>query len=258
MPVNVKDPTELSGANVLGNDDSKLGKVENVYLDNETGRPEWASVKTGMFGGHVSLVPLAEADFDGTDLRVPFDKDLLKTAPHHDPGRELSPQDEQDLYQHYGQSYGQPQQSSGERRDRAGEPGIQGQDTSGPTTDEAMTRSEEQLQVGTEQVQTGKARLRKFIVTENVTQTVPVSREEVRIEREPITDANRGEAMAGGDLTEEEHEVTLTEERAVVTKETVPVERVRLGTEKVTGEETVNESVRKEQIDTDMADPKQR
>jgi uncharacterized protein (TIGR02271 family) len=112
-----------------------------------------------------------------------------------------------------------------------------------------MTRSEEQLHVGTEKVETGKVRLRKYIATENVTQTVPVSREEVRLEREPITDANRGEAMSGGDITEEEHEVTLHAERPVVSKESVPVERVRLGTETVTEDHEVNETLRKEQID---------
>jgi uncharacterized protein (TIGR02271 family) len=112
-----------------------------------------------------------------------------------------------------------------------------------------MTRSEEQLHVGTETRATGRARLRKFIVTENVTKTVPVSREEVRIEREPITDANRGDAMAGGDLTSEEHEVVLNEERVVVNKETVPVERVRVDKDTVTGEQQVSEEVRKEQIE---------
>ena len=112
-----------------------------------------------------------------------------------------------------------------------------------------MTRSEEQLRVGTEQRETGRARLRKHIVSENVSTTVPVSHEEVTLEREPITEANRGDALAGGDLTEEEHEVTLTEQRAVTSKETVPVERVRLGTETVTGQEQVDETVRKEQID---------
>lgn len=259
MTVNLKDPSELAGKPVLGTGDSKLGKVEEVYLDNETDKLEWASIKTGMFGGHVSLVPLANAEYDGSTLRVPYDKELLKAAPHTDPGQDLSQQEEQDLYRHYEMSYAQPSaQPSGERQDRAGRPGVEGRATSGPTTDDAMTRSEEQLHVGTEQVQTGKARLRKVLVTENVTQTVPVSHEEVRIDREPITDANRDQAMAGGDLTEEEHEVTLTEERATVAKETVPVERVRLGTETVTGEETVNESVRKEQIDTDANNPKQR
>ena len=129
-----------------------------------------------------------------------------------------------------------------------------GKDTSGPTTDNAMTRSEEQLHVGTENVETGKARLRKYVVTENVTRTVPVSHEEVRIEREPITDANVGDAVAGGDLTEEEHEVTLSAEQVVVNKETVPVERVRLDTDTVTEDQTVSEEVRKEQIDTDQND----
>jgi uncharacterized protein (TIGR02271 family) len=128
---------------------------------------------------------------------------------------------------------------------------TEGRDVSGRATDDAMTRSEERLRVGKERAETGRARLRKYIVTENVQTTVPVSREEVRIEREPITDANRDAAMSGPDLTEEEHEVTLTEERPVVGKETVPVERVRLGKEQITEEEQVSEQVRKEQIETE-------
>jgi uncharacterized protein (TIGR02271 family) len=127
-----------------------------------------------------------------------------------------------------------------------------GHDTSGPDTDDAMTRSEEQVNVGTRQTETGRARLRKYIVTENVTTTVPVSREEVRIEREPITEANVGAAMSGGDLTEEEHEVTLHEERPVVEKETVPVERVRLDKDVVTDTETVSTDARREEIDLDV------
>jgi len=125
----------------------------------------------------------------------------------------------------------------------------EGRDLSGPNTDDAMTRSEERLRVGTEQVQAGRARLRKYVVTENVTQTVPVSHEEVRLEREPITEANRDAALSGADITEEEHEVTLRAERPVVEKEAVPVERVRLGTETVTEEHEVNEQIRKEQIE---------
>jgi uncharacterized protein (TIGR02271 family) len=127
--------------------------------------------------------------------------------------------------------------------------GAVGHDTSGPTTDEAMTRSEEQVTVGTAARETGRARLRKYVVTENVTQTVPVSHEEVRLEREPITDANIGEATAGPDISEEEHEVILHAEQPVVQKETVPVERVRLDKETVTDQQTVSEEVRKEQIE---------
>jgi uncharacterized protein (TIGR02271 family) len=124
-----------------------------------------------------------------------------------------------------------------------------GHDTSGPTTDDAMTRSEERLSVGTRSEEVGRARLRKYVVSENVTETVPVSREEVRIEREPITDANIGNAMDGPAISEEEHEVVLHAERPVVAKEAVPVERVRLDKTTVTEQETVTDSVRKEQIE---------
>jgi uncharacterized protein (TIGR02271 family) len=114
-----------------------------------------------------------------------------------------------------------------------------------------MTRSEEQLHVGTQQVETGRARLRKYVVSENVTQTVPVSHEEVRLEREPITDANVGAALDGPAISGEEHEVTLHAERPVVEKEAVPVERVRVGKDTVTEQEQVTDTVRKEQIELD-------
>ena len=102
-----------------------------------------------------------------------------------------------------------------------------------------MTVSEERLDVGTERREAGRARLRKYVVTENVTQTVPVQREEVRVEREPITDTNRDDALSGPGISEDEHEVVLHEERPVVDKDTVPVERVRLDTETVTDQVTV-------------------
>jgi uncharacterized protein (TIGR02271 family) len=129
--------------------------------------------------------------------------------------------------------------------------GTVGHDTSGPTTDNAMTLSEERLNVGTRREEVGRARLRKYVVTENVTQTVPVTREEVRIEREPITDANIGNALDGPAISEEEHEVTLHAERAVVEKEAVPVERVRIDKQTVTDQENVSDTVRKEAVETD-------
>jgi uncharacterized protein (TIGR02271 family) len=114
-----------------------------------------------------------------------------------------------------------------------------------------MTRSEERLRAGTEKVEAGRARLRKYVVTEQQQVNVPVTREEVRVEREPITDANRGAALDGPAISEEEHEVVLTEERPVVSKETVPVERVRLDKETVTDQQEVSDEIRKEQIDVD-------
>jgi len=275
---NLSDPAQLDGVTVHDSDGGKIGKVTDVYLDEQTSKPEWAAVKTGMFGGHVSLVPLANASFDGEALKVPYSKDQVKNAPHQDPAQELSPAQEAEIFEHYGVPYGgetvtaQPggqgkqesaqtggkgKQESGQQesgKQEAGQRGGPGQDTSGPNTDKAMTRSEEQLHVGTEQTHGGTARLRKHIVTEDVTKTVPVRHEEVKVTREPITDANRGDAMGGSELSEEEHEVTLHAEKPVVEKETVPVERVRLGTETVSEEQTVNETVRKEQIEESTGD----
>jgi len=122
---------------------------------------------------------------------------------------------------------------------------------SGPTTDDAMTRSEEELQVGTQARERGRARLRKYVVTEPQQVTVPVRREEVRVEREPITDANLDAATSGPAISEEEHEVTLREEEPVIEKRAVPKERVRLGTETVTDQRQVAEEVRKEQIEVE-------
>jgi uncharacterized protein (TIGR02271 family) len=129
-----------------------------------------------------------------------------------------------------------------------------GHDTSGPTTDQAMTRSEEELQVGTQTREAGRARLRKYVVTETQQVTVPVQREELRVEREPITDANLDAATSGPAISEEEHEVTLREEEVVVDKRAVPKERVRLDTETVTEERQVSEEIRKEQIEVDGQD----
>jgi uncharacterized protein (TIGR02271 family) len=114
-----------------------------------------------------------------------------------------------------------------------------------------MTRSEEELRVGTTERETGRARLRKYVVEDEVTQTVPVRREEVRVEREPITDANVDQATSGPAISEDEHEVVLHEEEPVVDKKAVPKERVQLGKEARTEERQVSDTVRKEQIEVD-------
>jgi uncharacterized protein (TIGR02271 family) len=250
------------GGNVLDNDGDKIGGVGQVFLDDRSGRPEWVTVKTGFFGTGESFVPLRQADVTGNDIRVPYDKDKVKDAPRiSDSDGHLSEDEENTLYTYYGiadddASYvgGRSDVDTTYDSDDVRTTGGPGYDTSGPETDSAMTRSEEQVRVGTERRETGRARLRKYVVTENVTQTVPVSREEVRLEREPITDANRDQALAGGDITEEEHEVVLSEERPVVQKETVPVERVRLDKDTVTEQHEVDETVRKEEIELDDSD----
>ena len=249
----------LTGATAYDQAGQKVGQVATVYQDQATGEPEWLTVKTGLFGMKETFVPLALARVrDDREVELAADKDTITSAPKIDPDGELSRPEEEQLYSYYGQRYAEPGSpgdvggTSGQAlTDAYGTPGAQGYDTSGPTTDEAMTRSEERMHVSTATEETGRVRLRKYVVTETVTQSVPVSHEEVRLEREPITEANLGQAMDGPEISEEEHEVTLHAERPVIAKEAVPVERVRLAKEQVTGEETVSGELRKEQIETD-------
>jgi len=293
----------LLGGTAYTSDGDKIGSIGQVYLDNASGEPAWVTVKTGLFGSNESFVPLEQAELTEDGVRVPYDKDRVKGAPNIETDRELSEQEEDQLYTYYGlggvageasetgttPSYGYDTQTTGEpvryagydagttpgsnptlttsdatdtadtadTTDTAGSYETQsrlretGYDTSGPTTDDAMTRSEERVRTGTEQREAGRARLRKYVTTEQQQVTVPVTREEVRVEREPITDANRDAALSGPDLSEEEHEVVLNEERPVVTTEAVPVERVRLAKDQVQDEQTVNVDVRKEQIETE-------
>lgn len=237
---------DLIGADVYGSDDQKIGSVGQVYVDAQTHNPTWVTIKTGLFGTSETFAPLDDASFDGYQIRVAHPKDKVKDAPRIDSDGEISREEEDSLYVYYGNGAPIPPASS---NDYAADRGIEGHDISGPTTDDAMTRSEEQLHVGTERVETGRARLRKHVVTEQVTKTVPVSHEELTVTREPITEHNIGDAMAGGDLTSEEHEVVLTGERVVTSKETVPVERVRIGTETVTEQQQVAADVSHEEIE---------
>ena len=240
---------DLIGATVRTSDGQKLGKAGQVFLDDQTGNPEWVTVHTGLFGTKESFVPLAQAQLTDGSLTVPYDKDLVQAAPQVEGGDgHLDESDEASLYTHYGMTQGTSSYDKANSVDEAEGQSV-GHDTSGPTTDTAMTRSEEQLHAGTEKVTTGKARLRKYVETEQQTITVPVTTEKVRLETEPIIDAKSGDALAGPDISEEEHEVVLTEERVLVSKETVPVERVRLTKETETHDETVTEDVRKERFD---------
>jgi uncharacterized protein (TIGR02271 family) len=243
----------FQGRTMLDRDGDKIGKIDDIYEDRQTGRPEWALVNTGLFGTKKTFVPLRGASPVGEDVRVPLEKAHVKDAPGIDADGELSESEERQLFTHYDLGYETDVDASADNRydtDVDTSTGN-GHDTSGPTTDEAMTRSEEELRVGTERREAGRARLRKYVVTETEERTVPVRREEVRVEREPITEGNVDQALEGPEISEEEHEVVLHEERPVVEKKAVPKERVRLSAEERTDEETVSEEVRKERIDTD-------
>jgi uncharacterized protein (TIGR02271 family) len=243
------------GRTMVDRDGAKLGTIDAIYLDDETGQPEWATVTSGLFSAKAAFVPLAQAQDMGDSVQVPYDKQQVTDAPSMEADGSLSQDDEAELYRHYGLDYSDHRSDSGLPAgtvdDAPDDRDTVGRDTSGPTTDQAMTRSEEELQVGTETRERGRARLRKYVTTEQQTVTVPVQREEVRVEREPITDANLDAATSGPAISEEEHEVTLREEEVVVDKRAVPKERVHLDTETVTDKRQVSEEVRKEQIEVE-------
>jgi uncharacterized protein (TIGR02271 family) len=257
--VDIDTVRSWQGKTMVDRDGDKVGSIEAIYVDDQSGQPEWALVNTGLFGTKSTFVPLAQANPSGEQVQVPYEKQLIKDAPRMDPDGHLSEAEEQELWRHYGLDSGAGYTDTAAQT-RATEDvdlpaGVSGReggyDRTDRATDDAMTRSEEELRVGTETRERGRVRLRKYVTTEQEQVTVPVQREEVRVEREPITDANLDAAAGGPDISEAEHEVTLREEEPVVEKRAVPKERVRLDTDTVTEERQVGEEVRKEQIEVE-------
>ncbi|MEV6749071.1 PRC and DUF2382 domain-containing protein [Streptomyces sp. NPDC051080] len=323
------DSGELDGLTVYDTDGEKVGSVGRVYVDDNTGRPDWITVKTGLFGMKESFVPLAGARRVGSDLHISHPKERVKDAPRVDADAHLSVAEEEELYKHYGLARNTTAKlgdrpgttrttTSGTGTTAMGAAGAAGAgamgaagtgrtagsgrtDMTGATASgtgtarttssgtagsgtgtgqgrhrdteaaagtsrplvgagagaersaadlggkEEMIRSEEQLRVGTEQYESGTARLHKYVVTENVTRTVPVTHEEVRLIREPLQPGEKSAERAT--IREQDVEVTLHAERPTTRKETVAVERVRMETKKVTEQKEVSAELRKEQID---------
>ena len=237
----------MRGGSINDRSGQRIGTVQEIYLDRETDRPEWALVNTGLFGGGASFVPLAGASVQGDVLLVDYDKETVKDAPVMGAGQELLPEEEAELYRHYGLDYAEPtaDQSPADADVVTPQAGPDG-DARPP-----MIRSDEELSVGTERRETGRARLRKYVETERVTRQVPLRREQVRLEREPISPSDPDAAAEGAVISEEEHEVILTEERPVVEKRAVAKERVRLEKEEVTQDVTVSEDLRRERVELD-------
>src|SRR5919107_323969 len=202
------DVQRLLDLDVYESDGSKIGSTGQAYLDRQTGEPTWISVKTGLFGTKETLVPLEKATITDGRIVVPYGKDQVKNAPRIEPDADVSPAEEQELFRYYGLSSagGRSSQQTGTGQYAGTQTDVRDSDRyrdtdtrTGTGTDDAMTRSEEKLVAGTRTEEAGRARLRKYVVTEQQEVSVPVSREEVRLEREPITDANVGRATDGPD-----------------------------------------------------------
>lgn len=230
----VQELTQMRGAPVVSRDGEQIGEVDEIYLDNETGKPEWVGVSTGMKS---VLVPLEGADVQENAVSVPYGADQVRSSPTVD-GEEISQEQEQEVYAHYGLSYG-------ESRSESGLP--EGGAPSGGTTDEAeFVRSEEELSVGKQQVQAGTARLRKWVETEPVTADVELQREAARVTREPVD-----EPVSDAEIGEEEIEVPLSAEQATVQKQAVAKERIGVEKEAETETQTISDEVRKERVEVE-------
>ena len=252
---NMNDPNTITGAPVRGSDGEKLGKVDAIYFDDDTDQPEWAAVKSGLFGSHVSLVPLAQASWRRRRLHRAL-RQGSASRPRRTTTRtpRLSPADEDELYRHYGLTR-RPHRPRDGRRDRVDEPGTVGHDTSGPTTDDAMTRSEEQLRVGHRDPRgrpgpAAQARRHRAPAGHGAglaRRGHPRARADHR--RQPRRRLRRPGHLRGGARG---HAARASAPSS--STEAVAVERVQLGKETVTEQETVGGEVRKEQIELDNSD----
>ncbi|MEV7780569.1 PRC and DUF2382 domain-containing protein [Kitasatospora sp. NPDC088351] len=355
------DPRDLIGHKAVDRNGDKIGTVDEVYLDDATGQPEWAAVRTGIFGRD-AFVPLTTSEFSGDELRVPYDKSLVKESPDFGVGQHLSPAQELQLYRYYGLDTPADDRSgpdadqpadldfgavppaekaadaagagaaagvastaaapakhlsfhsadaappagplafhsadtapakhattpavdlgkpSGPARETAsgagtatapaaaprpqttepdtpavnGAPAVDGAPVDAarpappaPGSPVELTCREERLEVTTEWHVLGTAKLRKYVITEAVEHRVPVVRERVRVERTPVSEAERA-LITNKEIAESVEEVTLREERPVVRKYLAPVERVRLVVERYTTEEVIRDELRREHIE---------
>jgi uncharacterized protein (TIGR02271 family) len=250
-------PFLLQSGHVVSSDGEKIGKVGEVYVDDATGRLSWVTVKTGLFGTRESFVPMDEASISDDTITVPYEKAMIRDAPHAEPGEPLSVEQEDELYSYY--NVGVTTQAATHTTTHAAGEGtgaVAGAAAAGgaalkagtksSNADGYLTLSEEQLRVGTQRVEAGRARMRKFVVTEQQTVTVPVSHDEVRIVREALQPGEfAGEATIGEDVIE----VALMQDKVLVDKQVVGVEKVKLATQTVTEQRQVTDAVRKEHIE---------
>jgi uncharacterized protein (TIGR02271 family) len=237
------DPSSLAGLELVDRRGERLGKVRQVYPDGQG--LGWVGVKGNLFGTEEVLVPLDGAVLEEDVLGVPVSRGRLASAPRRRPDAPLD-DEERDRLRRFWTEPVEPPTAEGVpgSRESAGSP-----DPGAPPPEEepgVMTASEERMLVATERVPRARVRLRKVVVTEQRTVTVPVRREEYRLIREPIED---GEAVPGTVIGESEQEVVLYEERVVVTTEVVPLERIRLVKEEVVDTREVAGSVRRERIE---------
>ncbi|WP_420451712.1 DUF2382 domain-containing protein [Ilumatobacter sp.] len=241
-----RDYQDWIGADVYDQSGDKIGSIDQIYLDDQGGQPEWLTVSTGWFGASTQFVPIAGSSTHDDGLKVPYSTDHIKDAPAVDADQHLDADQERKLYSHYGLDYDSADHETAYGgRERPDE----GYDYDTTDTDASVTLSEEQLAVDKVQRESGTVRLRKYVTEEDVNVTVPVKKQVARIVRTDATGTTPGN-ITDSDVIEE---VTLKEEEVIVDKNVVAKENVAIVTETVNDQREVSDTVRKEQVDVDGA-----
>ena len=272
---------QYEGYTVYDRDGDKIGKVDDLFLD-ENDQPEYIGVKMGFLGTRSTLIPMEVARVDENDRRieVSVDKATAKEGPSFDDDQDITPEYEEQVYSHYGLQRAQTDGERGgyseyygdETDERSGKVGpgmregdIESGEFRGHSEDDEgvnqshgsdlededelrVQRSEEELRAGTREREAGKLNVRKRVRTDREQVRVPTRREEVSVERVPVN-----EERAGAEIGEDEVSVPVVEEEAVVGKQSVVKEEIRVRKDVVEDEEVIEEDVRKEEVDIDDA-----
>jgi uncharacterized protein (TIGR02271 family) len=230
---------EMHGAPVYDNDGDKIGKVEEIFYDQQTRVPEWIGIGTGFFGKKRVLVPVKGAAPYDDGLMVGYSKDHVKDSPDIDED-EISQQREAELAAYYGLGYSKQRSETGLTE------GGRRPTTTGAKDRQSVTRAEEEVEVGKRPVEAGTARLRKWVETEPVALDVELQREVARVSRERID-----QPVGEHDFSEEEVEMPLHREKPVVQKQAVAKERVGLEKDVETEQQKVRDEVKKERVEVE-------
>jgi hypothetical protein len=196
--MDLRDPLTFEGKTLVDRDGEKIGRIDDLFVDHQTGEPEWLLVDTGLFGRD-TIVPVGGAEpVDDETIRVPHGKDRVKDAPPVEADEELSMDAEQELYTYYGIDYSE--------------------ERSGTILPSAGASTGAEVRPGTHGIEERPrevVRLKKRTVTEPVQRTIPVEREEVYFEREPESQED-GERHRGANMGDEVHEEVLADDELVV------------------------------------------
>ena len=251
-PMTLEDLSAVRGTPVYSSDGETIGKVDEIFIDNDTRQPEWIGLGSGAFSSKRVLVPVTGARMEADGFYVPYTKDQVQGTPNID-ADEISQETEAELYSYYGLPYSERTSESGlpEGGYDTGtvETTTEVRDTTPVDTEGTITRSEEELRVGKRQVQAGRVRLRKWVETQPVQEEVQLTRETARIEREPIN-----QPVSGAELGEQQVEVALTEEQAVVDKQAVAKERITVDKDVETETQTVSDELSRERVEVEGDD----